>query len=54
MKKLITLILALLLTLACVPAFAQTVYTKVTVDREQARALISGRIRPFSSKSSSG
>ena len=42
MKKLITLILALLLTLTCVPAFAQTVYTKVTVDREQARDLISG------------
>ena len=34
MKKLFALILALVLTLACVPAFAQTVCTKVTVDRE--------------------
>ena len=42
MKKLFALILALVLTLACVPAFAQTVCTKVTVDREQARTLISG------------
>ena len=42
MKKLLALILALLLAVTCVPAFAQTVTTRVTVDREQARALISG------------
>ena len=40
MKKLFTLILALLLTLTCAPAFAQTIGARVTVDREQARDLI--------------
>lgn len=42
MRKLMALILALLLALPCAPAFAQTVYTRVTVDREQAKMLISG------------
>ena len=42
MKKLFALILALLLALSCTSAFARTVYTKVTVDREQAKALFSG------------
>ena len=42
MKKLCALILALLLTLTCIPAFAQTVCARVTVDREQAKSLISG------------
>ena len=42
MKKLFALILALLLTLSCTSAFARTVTTKLTVDREQAKALFSG------------
>ena len=42
MKKLFALILALLLTLSCTSAFAHTVTTRLTVDREQAKALFSG------------
>ncbi len=42
MKKLFALILALLLTLSCTSAFARTVTTRLTVDREQAKALFSG------------
>ena len=39
MKKLFALILALLLPLSCTSAFAHTVTTRLTVDREQAKAL---------------
>lgn len=42
MKKLFALILALLLALSCTSAFARTVYTKVTVDREQMGKLLAG------------
>ena len=42
MKKLFALILALLLILSCTSAFAHTVTTRLTVDREQAKALFSG------------
>ncbi len=42
MKKLFALILALLLILSCTSAFARTVTTKLTIDSEQAKSLISG------------
>lgn len=42
MKKLTALILALLLTLSCVSAFAQTVSVRLNVDSEQVRTLLSG------------
>ena len=42
MKKLLALMLALMLALTSAPAFAQTVYTKLAVDTNQARGLISG------------
>lgn len=42
MKKLLAMILALMLALACVSAFADTVYTKVTIDREVAAQLLPG------------
>ena len=42
MKKLFALLLALLLALTSTSAFATTVCTRLTVDREQAKALFSG------------
>ena len=40
MRKMISLMLALLMALTCVVASAETVYTKVTVDSEQAKTLL--------------
>ena len=40
MKKLVSLMLTLLLLLSCAAASAQTVYTKITVDREVAAELL--------------
>ena len=40
MKKFVSLMLALLLALTCVVASAETVYTKVTLDAEQAKTLL--------------
>lgn len=42
MKKLLALTLALLMALGCTCAFAQTVVTKVTIDRELAAQLLPG------------
>ena len=42
MKKLLALTLALMLALTCMTAFADTVVTKLTVDADQAKALIAG------------
>ena len=42
MKKLFALILALMMVLTCTSAFAQTVYTQVTIDSEVATSLLTG------------
>ncbi|MBE5775193.1 MAG: hypothetical protein E7337_14910 [Clostridiales bacterium] len=42
MKKLLALILALMMMLTCISAFADTIYTKVAVDPEVAKELMTG------------
>ncbi len=42
MKKMLALVLALMLALTCTAAFADTVYTRVTIDRDLAKQLLPG------------
>lgn len=42
MKKKLALVLALMLALTCTAAFADTVYTRVTIDRGLAKQLLPG------------